>query len=282
MKRSLTIAFFLSVIFSSGYAEENKLFSQRIIAVVNEELITQTELEQKKSFLKYQIKQTGKDNFTKEEDKELETALLQRLIVNKLVREEAKKENITVSEEEIRERIDNVKKRFPNEDAFRASLKEAGLNIEDLHEAFEYELILQKLFFDKWRKKIIVSPREIEEFYKMHREEFREPEQVRLRNIFVYKQGRSDEEITQRLEEILNALRENMPFEEVARKYSEGVTAYKGGIMGEIKRGELSPRIEKEIFSLKPGELSQWIETESGFYLFKLDEYLPGKILEFS
>ncbi|MCM8778630.1 MAG: peptidyl-prolyl cis-trans isomerase [Candidatus Omnitrophica bacterium] len=282
MMLKLTVTICLLLFSSIVYSEENNLPSNRIVAVVNEELITQNELEQKKVFLIYQLKQTGKENISQEENRELEKALIERLIVNKLVTAEAKKENITIDEKSIKEKIENIKRRFPNENAFTTSLREAGLTMEDLYASFEYELILEKLFFDKWRRKIIISPQEIDGYYQKHREEFKEPERVRLKNIFISKKGRFKEEISHKMEEISNLLKENIPFEEVAQKYSEGVTANKGGVMEEIRRGELSPDIEKVIFSLKPGELSPWIETESGFYLFKLDEYIPGKILNFS
>jgi len=261
-----------------SYGEENSL--NRIVAIVNDEIITKNELERKKAFLIYQIRQSGKE-IDKEEENKLDKALIDKLIINKLIRNKAKEESITVTEAEIEERIKKVKERFPNEDSFRDSLKEAGLTIEDLKEAFEYEIILQKLFFNKVRNKIVITPQEIEEFYRRHQERFREPDRVRLRNIFIYKYNRSPEEIKERLDEIVKLLQEDIPFEEVAKKYSEGATALKGGVMGEIKRGELSSSIEEIIFSLKPGELSQWIETESGFYLFRVDEYIPGKILNF-
>lgn len=264
------------------FAEENKLGQNRIVAIINDELITQDELERKKAFLLYQLKQTQKTDITEEEEKKLEKALLDRLIINKLVREKAKEENITIDEKEIKERVNNVKKKFPSEEEFLTALKEAGLSVEDLEESFEYDLIIQKLFFDKFRNKISIAPREIEEFYKQHSEEFREPDRVKLKNIFIYKQENSSQEVMQKLDEISRLLEENIPFEEVAKRYSEGSTAFKGGVMGEIKRGELSPRIEKIIFSLKPGEISQWVETESGYYLFKVDEYIPGNKLSFA
>lgn len=282
MKRILFITIFAVILSRAGYSEQTNQSLNRIVAVVNEDIITQRELEYKKAFLIYQIKQGGKKDITNEEEKELEKALIDRLIVNKLVKEEAKRENILITKDKIGEKIDNVKKKFPNEEAFIAGLKEVDLTIEDLEESFEYELILQKLFFNKVRNKIVVSPQEIENFYKKKQEEFREAERLRLKNIFIYKQGRSPEEIRQRLEEIGGLLGEDVPFEEVAKKYSEGATAFKGGVMGEIKKGELSPRIEEIIFSLSPGEISQWIETESGFYLFKIDERIPGKILDFA
>ncbi|MGE4358113.1 MAG: peptidylprolyl isomerase, partial [Candidatus Omnitrophota bacterium] len=172
--------------------------------------------------------------------------------------------------------------KFPSEEEFLTALNVAGLSVEDLEVSFEYDLIIQKLFFDKFRNKISIAPREIEEFYKQHSEEFREPDRVKLKNIFIYKQENSSQEVMQKLDEISRLLEENIPFEEVAKRYSEGSTAFKGGVMGEIKRGELSPRIEKIIFSLKPGEISQWVETESGYYLFKVDEYIPGNKLSFA
>lgn len=280
MKRILFI-FILVILSIKTYGEENNLSHDYIVAIVNEEIITKNELERKKAFLMYQIKQSGREDISKEEEKGLERTLLDSLIINKLIRGEAKKESISVSEEEIRERMEDVKKRFLNEEMFRESLREAGLTVDDLRESFEYDLILQRLFVNKIKGKIFISPKEIVEFYKNHKEKFREPDRIKLRNIFVYKRGGSLEETKERLIGIEELLKNNIPFEDVAKGFSEGANALQGGIMGEIKRGELSPRIEEVIFSLKVGELSPWIETESGFYLFKVEEYNEGEILNF-
>lgn len=278
----LCLALFLS---ERTYGEEVlSKGTNRIVAVVDNEIITQLELEHKKAFLLHQIKQMQADSrdISEEEQRKIEKELIEKLIVNKLIMQEAKRQNIVVTEEEINEKIESVRRRFPNEESFRKNLQQAKLTIEDLKESYEYELIMHKVFFNKARGEITVSPREIEDFYKQHRTDLKEQERVKLRNIFIRKTGRLPEEISRKLDSVMTALKEGLSFEETVKKYSEGANAIMGGEMGEIRRGELSPNIEGIIFNLKQNGVSDWIETESGFYLFKMEENIAARPLSFS
>jgi parvulin-like peptidyl-prolyl isomerase len=263
---------------------ESNLTINRIVAVVDNEVITQSEMDKRKTLMLKQMEQfrSSSDSISEEGYKELEETILGKLITDRLILQEARRQQIEVTEAQIEEKIKNVKKNFPSRESFEESLSESGLTIEDLKKSYELELIMEKIFFGRVRHEIVVNPREVDEFYAQHKEEFVSPETVKLSNILIKKEGRSAEEVVAKLEAIISLLREGADFKEIVQKYSEGANAFKGGEMGEIKRGELSGQVEDIIFSLKPGQISEWIETSSGFYLFKIKEHSSPQPLDFS
>lgn len=277
MKKTVLAIWFFSILSVDGWCQT----INRIIAVVNDEVITSQEFEHKKAFLLRQIKQS-RGEISEAQQSQMGKILLEKLIINKLVMQEARAQKIEVTDEEIEEMVNRVRRNFPNEATFRRSLEESGLKLEDLNESYKFEIILGRLFFDKIRQKIVVTPTEIEEFYREHKTELKQPEIVCLSNIFIKKEGLSFEEISAKLEAIRALLKEGADFKETAKKFSEGANAFKGGQMGEIKRGELSLDVEEIIFNLKPYEISEWIETASGFYLFRVEEIKPGRELDFN
>ena len=280
MKKIVMGMYFIIVLAGKVYGET----TNRIIAVVNDEIITQAELDHKKNFLLSQIKYSRDESadISEAERKEIEKTVIDKLIVNRLIMQEAKKQNIVATEAEVKEMLDDVKKKFPSEDAFEASLNGSGLTMDDLRESYGYEVIMRKIFYDKMRHEIVINPQELDKFYQQHKEFFQEPEKTKLKNVLIKKEGRSPEEISAKLDAIIAMLREGTTFEDVATKYSEGANAIKGGEMGYIKRGEVSANIENIIFSLNPGKISGWIETGTGFYLFKVEERLPARMLDFN
>ncbi|MCX5657923.1 MAG: peptidyl-prolyl cis-trans isomerase, partial [Candidatus Omnitrophica bacterium] len=212
----------------------------------------------------------------------IEKTVLDNLIVNKLIMQEAKSFNVEVSDAEIEERLNEVKKKFVSEDELKKGLGESGIGIEDLKESYRYEITMRKLFMDNARQSIVLAPQEVKDYYEKNKSDFMEPDKVKVRNIFIGKDKKSPDEISARLQNISSLVKEGSDFKGLAIKLSEGANAFTGGDMGDITRGELSSGVESIIFNLNPGQVSDWIETDSGFYLFKIEEKIPAQQSEFS
>lgn len=254
----------------------------RIIATVNDEVITQAELEHKKAIMIMQARQTSEDEVNRIDLAAIEKTVLDNLIVNKLIMQEAKSFGVEVSDAEIEERLNEVKSRFASEGELIKGLKESGIDIEDLKESYRYEITMRKLFMDNTRQNIVLTPQEVKDYYEKNKSSFMEPDKVKVRNIFVGKDKRSPDEISAKLRDINSLIKEGSDFKGLAIKFSEGANAFSGGDMGDIARGELSKGVESIIFSLNVGQVSDWIETDSGFYMFKIEEKIPAQQSEFS
>jgi peptidyl-prolyl cis-trans isomerase C len=134
--------------------------------------------------------------------------------------------------------------------------------------------------------KIEVSDKDVELYYKLHKEEFGTPEMVRVRHILfsVPKTASDDEKKKTRAKagEVLKQIREGASFEKLAAEMSDDTgSKYKGGDIGFFQKGRMVPEFENAAFSLKNGELSDVIETSFGYHILKLEEKKEPKIEPF-
>lgn len=141
----------------------------------------------------------------------------------------------------------------------------------------EYKNLFDRLLIEKYTFELVkdldVEDGEIKEYYELHKEEFLKPERVEASQVLL----KTEEKAIELLEKLKGASDEE--FREIAEKESVGIEADKGGMMGIFEMGELPYEMEKVIFSLKEGELSQVVESAYGYHIFRLDKrYQPELI----
>jgi parvulin-like peptidyl-prolyl isomerase len=116
--------------------------------------------------------------------------------------------------------------------------------------------------------RITVEEDEIADHYEKNRIDFLRPETVDVSQILVEEEERAAE-IRKTL------LARKTAFEDLAREYSQGPEAARGGHLGAFARGELPPSFEAEVFALKPGAISEVVSTDFGFHLFRVNKRTP-------
>jgi peptidyl-prolyl cis-trans isomerase C len=187
-------------------------------------------------------------------------------------------QNLLPEEKELYEEGRQGKERLL-EDLIRRELlfQEAlarGLDREDeIRQAladFKEELLVGELI-NRETKKIDISPQEIQQYYEFYKDELKEPQEIRLRQIVV----KSEEEA----KDILIKILEGADFAELARQYSVDPTAKDGGDLGFVEPGQLPQPIEQAAFALDIGGVSNIIRAEGGFYIIKLEEKKGGRQL---
>jgi len=102
--------------------------------------------------------------------------------------------------------------------------------------------------------------------------------------MLIKENGSSDKEIQlnkKKAEKILQQVQGGEEFSELAKKYSEDVSAHSGGELGTIDRGTMMPEFENAAFNLKIGEVSKVVETANGFHIIKCDNVIPGYVKEY-
>lgn len=253
----------------------------KVIVVVNGETITQSELDAACQVMrqKLETKFTG-SAITKELEKGRKE-ILNRMIEEKLILSAAKKKKIEVDDKEVEEKMRDVKSRFGSEDKFYEILKDEGVSVNELKQNYADQIRVARMVEVEVRKKILVTPADIAEYYKVHKKEFREPEQVRLKNILI-KPGEnlSDDEALALAEKVLGFLKAGDNFDELALKYSKGPNADMGGDLGFARRGQMLKQIEDVVFELNAGDLSGVIKTSLGYHIFKVEEKRPERVKE--
>ncbi len=268
--RSTKLAFFTIFLFFLGtlsYAE----VTDKVVAVVNSDVITQSELDRDLAPI---YAQYGTIYQGSELARMLEEARHERLvqmIEDRLILQEAKRRQIGVTDEELGEKVARIKSKFAQDSEFMDALNEGGLTLPDLKAKYREQIMVAKLINQEVRARINISPQEVSDYYRSHLSEFSQPERVRVRNILI-KADADDEakckEALDKASEIIARLKEGFEFEELARD------------MGFIHRGELLEEIDKVIFELEVGEVSDLIKTELGYHIFKVEEKLEPNTQE--
>ena len=249
--------------------------ADRIVAVVNGEVITLSELH--RAFAPYaahieaNYKGPDKEAFLKQG----EAAFLQRMIDQILIEQEAKKPGVgiaAVKDEEVMGMVKDMlaKNRLTMQDYLK-KLAEEGKTLESAKQEIRGQMLRMRLLRREVQSRILVKDEEIGEYYDKHREDYEGREAVHIRQIFLPVPEGADSGARDRVRAEANQLRERIlkgeRFEVMAARYSRGPAAAEGGDIGFVERGVMMPEVEKAAFSLPVGEVSEVLETEAGFLL---------------
>ncbi len=245
---------------------------ERIVAVVNDEIVTAQDLDDLMSPVVAQFRTlyTGKE--FDEKVRQAREEYLKKVIEDRLILSEAKRKQVIVKDPEVDDMMSDVRNKFPSRELFAQSIEDQGLTEKKLWNRFRDQIMMQKLVGYEVRSKVSVSPGEVTEYYKAHPEEFKQGDRVKLQQILIRLGARTDEEAKAFAQKIIAELRAGKPFEEMAKTYSEGSEAKDGGEMGWIEKGQLMGQIDEKVFALKAGEITEPIQSTLGYHIFKLTE----------
>jgi parvulin-like peptidyl-prolyl isomerase len=126
---------------------------------------------------------------------------------------------------------------------------------------------------------INIPTEEVKQYYDAHPQEFTRPEQVVLTEIFLSTEGKSPEEIEsvhKKTDDLRNRVVKGDDFNEIAKRYSEGSTAKDGGDLGTFQRGQLSPQLEDVVFKMDKGQITDVIQTKTGFEVLKVEAHFQA------
>lgn len=238
-----------------------------IIAIVNEDLITESELNSSKIFPHKSI------SFLIEKKIQLQTA-------NKM--------GIGVNPTEISAAMEDIKKEnsFLSDKDFEAALLKQGISLEDYKKDLKEQLILIKLINREIKSKITITDSELEEYYSLNKRLFSSPEEIRIGYIHIPVKTTEPVEIfnqaQNKIRDILLSFKKEASFSDIKRNYSGQTEVIVSEDLGFIKKGELLQGLDNTAFALRESEISDVISTPTGFYILKMlerkkTEYIPFK-----
>ncbi|MFH1626441.1 MAG: peptidylprolyl isomerase [Pseudomonadota bacterium] len=258
----------------------------RVVAIVNDDIITLTELNDSvKIFLNDTM---GVINFDREQTgpEEIKRKILNQLIDNKLIEQRAKKMGIVISQREIDTAIENIyKQNSISRQEFVEQLKSKGLSLEKYEERIKQGMERMKCFNYEIKSKIVISEDELKKYHTENIDSFKAVKEVRVQHVLLLIPPNANEA---RIEEVYGKARElsvkihnGEDFGKLAKIYSQEASADSGGDMGWFKPGEIVPFLEKVVFRLKVGEVSDIIRSRVGFHIIKLMERREGEVRPF-
>ncbi len=246
----------------STQAAEN-IDADRIVAVVNNMIVTYSEVQEYMSFAYMQLATRLNDKQLEEEMNQIGKEALVRLVEDKLILQEAVKEGIVANEVVINARIEEMKSRFGSEKKFDETLHSQNMSINELKKSLRDQELMKAVVDKEIRAKIYVSPNEITQFYRAHPDEFKVPE-GRKASFLVFKEK---DKAKIALSEINNG--------KDLSQITAGNPDYQDS--RELRKGKLAPAVENQIFSLGAGKTSGIINMDDRFYIFKILAILPAK-----
>ncbi len=253
----------------------------RIAAVVNKDIITTNQLDQK---LKMQLAKEASQPSPAQLGS-MRQELLSRLIEETLLQQRIKELNLKATDEEVEKALNDVQR---NNQMTREELKEAvqlqGLDFETYRENLRSQILRYKLIGEEVRSKVDVPEREIVEYYRAHLDDYRLPAEVRLSAItFPISKKASDQErqkIRQVADEALTRLQGGESLEQVTKSYNQTYGAT-GGELGRFLYSELVPGFAEAIKGVEAGGFSKPVVGDESIHLLRVDELLPGRLRQF-
>ena len=257
-----------------------------IAAIVNDDVVTLYEVDREaQPVIREAEKKSSLDAAARSQ---IRRAALDHLIEKKLLDQKVRELNIKVTDEEIRQAIDDVKKQnnMASQEALVTALAGQGLTFEQYRTQLQQQIEKLKLVSMEVRAKIQVGETELREYYDANRAKYSEEDTFRARHIFFKTNEKAPaDELKRTMATALMVLAEakgGKDFAELATSYSEDPAARKdGGNLGTFKKGDMMPELEAAIVSMKPGEVSELVSTPAGFHIIRLEERSTGKMKSF-
>jgi len=244
----------------------------RIIAIVNSDVVMQSELEEKLRTVKTQLEQQGT---RLPPATALEKQVLDRLIQNKLQLQLASRTGIRVDDETLNRTISNIAaENKVTLTQFRDILEKDGYSYERFREDIRNEITISRLRQRQVENRITVTDREIDNFLATQEHQGNIETQIRLAHILISTpDGASPEEIENvRLvaEKVVEDLKKGQDFAQMAATMSDGQQALKGGDLGWRKSDQIPTLFADHVAGMNAGDVSDLIQSSSGFHIIKL------------
>lgn len=224
--------------------------------------------------LKLATQQFGKvpSDLSADESAQLETMLIHQLAMEERILGYAAQAKLSVAAADLNAALDEVKKAYPDEDAWKASMATVKLDLPSLKEALRRELLVSQVM-DKVVENIKPLTEEAAKtWYLDHPRQFLQPERRMARHILIT----IDEENPDNHEETAYARLQNIrsqlikspgKFADLAIRYSECPTAVNEGKIGLVKQGQLYPELDTALFELPERGFSKILRSPMGFHL---------------
>jgi parvulin-like peptidyl-prolyl isomerase len=194
----------------------------------------------------------------------LKNNVLKQMINSELLYQQATKNKIKITNDEINAEIDKIKENFSSPEEFDNILKTNNLTLNQLKEDIKRNLMITHIM-DDTKSKVNITYDELKEYFKENEESFFEAEKVHARHILV----ETEEEAL----DIIRQLKEGIvDFAELAKEKSTGPSAENGGDLGFFTKGQMVKEFEDVAFALQPGEISDAVKTQFGFHIIKCEE----------
>lgn len=272
MRRLFIVLFFSLILVVAAFPATAKEFSNRVVAVVNGEVITLFELNQRMRPLLEQFKGRELTNDEKAALADLKKSVLEQMIDDVLLEQEISNVKIEISEAEIENRVRELRQKLNAEGrTLEEFIRLEGYDMDGLKEKVRKEILKHKLIGFWVRRKVVVTEQEIKEYYQNNQSDYSREKRIAVRMI-ITPESVSAVELRRRIQN------GELSFVEAADIYSQGPGAGDGGYIGFLRWKDLAPEWKDALKGLNPGEISEPFMTQGLEAILKVVELEEGDV----
>lgn len=269
-KKILTAGLIISLLFFSSFLNAEVI--EKIIAIVDDEIITLSDLESYRQKIK-----TGKlsDDLLKPNKQNLlsnNNELIDYIINEKILTAEVKKNNLTVTIERLEQEIRKITQQNQlTRQQLKTALAKEGIEFSTYQDFIKTRLERQSLVEKEISSKVKISDDDILSYYLLQKgNASKKTFEYSVNHIFFSTTKGSDERAYRTAQSVLSKLKEGQPFEDLANQYSEDSNLGTGGFLGVFKSGEMVPELEGPITQLDVNQFSEIVKSKRGYHILKL------------
>ena len=263
----LLFLFFFSLFFVATPATSKTL--SKIAAIVNDDIITTYQLDQ--AVIEDLTKNSNKNQLDITQFGQIKMQILDKLIDDQLMKQQIKEMNLQVSDEELNSAIaDVVLKNGLTEETLKQALSSQGVTMQQYQEKVKNEILHYKLLSREVNYKVLVTSKEVRDYFDQHIAEYAGREKLRLNQIS-YDFSVGDEKQRAKRHKQAESCREKLnkgeDFDEILKAQGDSVT---GGDMGELVEADLAQPLQIALAGLSPGEVCEPFELDGKLYMFQV------------
>jgi peptidyl-prolyl cis-trans isomerase SurA len=266
----LGICIFTTILLGGGvYAQEPEVID-RIVAVVNSDIITLYDLnrafkpyEENIKALQYVPEKERQTLFQVRKD------LLDQLIDSKLADQETERAQITVDERDIDRAIERMKEaRSFTDEQLREGLARQGMTMAEYRKELKEQILRTRLVNREVKSKIVITSEDIKAYYESHQDEYAGEKKYYLYNIFVRLSPETDtlerQDALRQIKDASARLKQGLSFEDLVNQLEDSSSRVEGTDLGLYRLEELSGQLQGAVAKLKAGEISEVLDTDFG------------------
>jgi peptidyl-prolyl cis-trans isomerase C len=242
------------------------------IVKVNGTIITRAEMDRAMKVLSAQ-NQMGQQAPA---SKSAEDAVIDQLVSAELLYQAGSKLGVPDLDKQVADKTAQGKSKFKTEAEYENALNSAGLTPKALEDLLRKDIVINNLVVKEIVPKVTVSETDAKKFYDENIDKFKRPEQIKASHILCKVDPKASAEEKKKAKEkaasLLKEIKGGKDFAELAKTNSDCPSSKQGGDLGLFGKGQMVPTFETAAFALKPGEVSDVVETQFGYHIIKVTE----------
>lgn len=209
--------------------------------------------------------------------KQAQSAAQEQLVSAELLYQQASKLEVKDVDKQVEDRLAQIKAKFPSDADFDNALKGVDMSLKDMRDFTRKDIIITNMIDTRFAQTATVSDAEAKKFYDENLEKFfKKPETARASHILIGVDEKASAEerkkAKEKAEAVLKRVKGGEDFAAIAKADSTCPSSAQGGDLGNFSRGQMVPPFEKAVFAMKPGQISDVVETQFGYHVIKLTE----------